>query len=177
MNKSGAWGEIKRKSSYSLDSFHERYPGNLIFLNAYHIRRSVWRRFQECVYRFYALQSRLQRCYNVRLAQQCRRAALARMRSKAHGRPPRCVWPRVVTRVSSPRRSVNTVLTWSARMGLRLRSCAPSATMTMVFRLPISRCWTRTVSTTRQNLAECTPYGSPRTSRPPTTPRSAGARG
>ena len=61
--------------------------------------------------------------------------------SNAHGDPPRCVCPSVVTRVSNPSRSVNTSLIYSARMGWSKLSCAPSATMTMVFRFPISRCY------------------------------------
>ena len=61
--------------------------------------------------------------------------------SNAHGGPPLCVCPRVVTRVSNPTRSVNTSLMYSARMGWSELSCAPSATMTIVFRLPNSRCY------------------------------------
>ena len=61
--------------------------------------------------------------------------------SNAHGLPPLCVCPSVVTRVSNPSRSVNTSLMYSARMGWSELSCAPSATMTIVFRLPVLRCY------------------------------------
>lgn len=46
-----------------------------------------------------------------------------------------------MTRVSSPSRSVRTSLISSGVMWLRLQSCAPSATITIVFLLPSSRCY------------------------------------
>jgi hypothetical protein len=62
------------------------------------------------------------------------------MRSRAHGRPPRCVWPNVVTRVSSLSLSERTFLMSSARNGFKSLSWAPSATITIVLRFPSSRC-------------------------------------
>ena len=60
-------------------------------------------------------------------------------RSNALGRPPRCTWPRIVTRVSSPRRCSMIWRTCSDVIALPSRSVAPSATTTIESRRPAAR--------------------------------------
>ena len=58
-------------------------------------------------------------------------------RSYADGAPPRWIWPRIVTRDSNPRLS-SSRRTSSLVIFLPVTSCAPSAMMMMLLRLPIS---------------------------------------
>lgn len=61
-------------------------------------------------------------------------------RSYAHALPPLCTCPRVVIRVSSFNVLDKRSLTLFGDILFRSRSCAPSATITIVFRFPSLRC-------------------------------------
>ena len=61
-------------------------------------------------------------------------------RSYAHALPPLCTCPRVVIRVSSFSLVERRSLTLLGDILFRSRSCAPSATITIVFRFPSLRC-------------------------------------